>query len=76
MHLESLSSSSSSLYSADDYVRLQQARKDLKRYQVFRTQKSRNFLCVCAARDGAHALKMARQLFVLPREAFALLERA
>lgn len=43
----------------------------LKRYQVFRTRKSREFLCVAAARDGRHALKIARQMFALGRDAWA-----
>ena len=43
----------------------------LRRFQVFRCRKSREFLCVAAARDGRHALKIARQLFRLGREAWA-----
>lgn len=46
----------------------------LARYRVYRSPASRTYLCVCAARDRRHALRIARQLFVLPRTAYALPE--
>jgi 1,2-phenylacetyl-CoA epoxidase PaaB subunit len=46
----------------------------LRRYRVFRTSKSPNHLCICAARDAKHALKIARQMFTLPRDAHAVPE--
>lgn len=47
----------------------------MKRYLIFRSAKSRSFLCVCAARDGRHALSIARQMFQLDRTARAVAER-
>lgn len=47
----------------------------LTRYLVFRTAKSPHFLCVCAARDAKHALKIARQQHRLSRDAYAVSER-
>lgn len=46
----------------------------LFRYRVYRSRQSRNYLCVCAGRDRRHALKIARQLFNLPKTAFAVPE--
>jgi hypothetical protein len=46
----------------------------LRRYLVYRTGKSTNHLCVAAARDAKHALQIARQMFILPRDAHAVLE--
>jgi len=46
----------------------------LSRYLVFPDDKSRQYLCVCAARDKAHALKIARQNFKLTRTAQAIRE--
>jgi len=48
----------------------------LARYLVFNDDKSRQYLCVCAARDRAHALKIARQNFKLTRTAHAIRETA
>lgn len=45
--------------------------QSLKRYRVYRTPQSANHLCICAARDAKHALKIARQMFTLPRGAYA-----
>lgn len=47
----------------------------LTRYLVFRSKESRDFLCVCAARDSKHALRIARQIFTLSRTASAIPER-
>lgn len=47
----------------------------MTRYLIFRTAKSRSHLCVCAARDGRHALQIARQMFQLDRTARAVPER-
>ena len=47
----------------------------LRRYLVYSSAKDKRFLCVCAARDAKHALKIARQLFTLDRTAHAVLER-
>ena len=44
------------------------------RFNVFRSEESRNPLCVCQARDRRHALKIARQMFVLGRTAYAVPE--
>lgn len=44
------------------------------RYLIYRSAKSRDFLCVCSARDGRHALKIARRLFRLDRTAHAVPE--
>ncbi len=46
----------------------------LQRYLVYRSDKAKNFLCVCAASDRRHALKIARQLFRLERTAHAVRE--
>ena len=46
----------------------------LRRFLIYRTAKSRQHLCVCAARDGRHALRIARQMFALERTAFAVPE--
>ena len=46
----------------------------LRRFLVYRSAKSRQHLCVCAARDGRHALRIARQMFLLERTAFAVPE--
>ena len=49
----------------------------LSRFLVFRTAKARHFLCICAARDETHALKIARQNgFRLARTACAVREIA
>jgi len=46
----------------------------LSRYRVYRSKESKSYLCVCAARDGRHALQVARQTFTLTRTAFAVKE--
>lgn len=46
----------------------------LRRFYVYRSGDSRSFLCVCAARDRRHALRIARQMFRLTRTAFAVEE--
>jgi hypothetical protein len=46
----------------------------LIRYMVFTAPSRREPLCICAARDKKHALKIARQLFALPRTAYAVEE--
>jgi len=46
----------------------------LTRFLVYRSAKSRNYLCVCAARDTKHALKIARSIWNLKRDAFAVAE--
>jgi hypothetical protein len=46
----------------------------LRRFLVYRSAKSRQHLCVCAARDRRHALSIARQMFPLERTAFAVPE--
>lgn len=43
----------------------------LRRWWVYRSATSKQHLCVCAARDGRHALKIARQMFRLDRTAHA-----
>lgn len=48
----------------------------LERFHVYRGPKSREYLCVCAARHQWHAVEIARQLFDLGREAFAIREGA
>lgn len=48
-----------------------QGTSGLRRYQVFRSREAREFLCIAAARDARHALRIARQLFVLTRTAWA-----
>jgi len=45
------------------------------RYLVFRSRRSTSYLCVCMARDAAHAVDIARQMFDLGRDAFAVQER-
>lgn len=50
--------------------------KGLRRFLVYRTAASRGFLCVCAARDRRHAVKIARQQFRLGRTAYAIEEVA
>lgn len=47
----------------------------MDRYLVFRSASSANHLCVCAARDKRHAVKIARRLFRLDRTAYAVQER-
>ena len=47
----------------------------LRRYLIYPDDKCRQYMCVCAARDTAHALKIARQNFTLTRTARAVLER-
>ena len=42
-----------------------------RRFKVFRSATSRDFLCICAARDKRHALKIARRMFRLERTAMA-----
>lgn len=44
----------------------------LVRHLVYRDANSRHYLCVCAARDRRHALRIARQMFHLPRTAHAI----
>jgi hypothetical protein len=46
--------------------------ENLIRYKIYRSRRSRNFLCICAARNRHHALKIARQNFWLDRSAFAI----
>ena len=46
----------------------------LCRYLIFPSRKARQYMCVCAAHDNAHALKIARQLFTLGRDAYAIKE--
>lgn len=48
--------------------------QELKRYEVYRAP-GRPYLCIAAARDAKHALKIARQMFKMPRTSFAVLER-
>lgn len=44
------------------------------RFLVYRSAASRDFLCVCAARDRRHAVAIARRLFRLDRTAYARAE--
>lgn len=44
------------------------------RFLVFRCRDARHHLCVCAARDKAHALLIARRMFRLERTAYAMRE--
>ena len=44
---------------------------NLIRYRIYRSRESREYLCVCAARDKRHALAIARQNFHLGRGAYA-----
>ena len=46
----------------------------LTRFKIYRSAKSRDFLCIVAARDGRHALKIARSIFTLDRTAKAIRE--
>jgi hypothetical protein len=46
----------------------------LTRFLVYRSAKSPNYLCVCAARDKRHALKIARGIWNLKRDAYAVTE--
>jgi hypothetical protein len=46
----------------------------LTRFRIYRTARSREFLCTVAARNQRHALHVARQTWVLPRDAAALEE--
>ena len=55
-------------------INQQPATSPLRRYLVYRSRKSRGYLCVCAARDRRHALRIARQMFTLERTAFAVPE--
>jgi hypothetical protein len=48
----------------------------LTRYRIYRSRESREYLCVCAARDKRHALQIARQNFQLGRGAQAALATA
>jgi hypothetical protein len=41
------------------------------RHLVYRGPEAKTYLCVCSARDKRHALKIARQMFRLPRQAYA-----
>ena len=45
------------------------------RYLVFRSRKSISYLCVCMARDACHAVDIARQMFDLGSDAFAVPEK-
>lgn len=45
-----------------------------KRWLVFRSRKSPAHLCVCAANDAKHAVKIARNIWSLDRTAFAIPE--
>lgn len=47
----------------------------VRRFLVFRSREARDFLCVCAARDRRHALKIARRMFRLERSAYAETEQ-
>lgn len=44
------------------------------RWRVYRTHKSHEFLCIVLAASATDALRIARQTWVLPREAFAMQE--
>lgn len=46
-----------------------------RRFLIFPDDSTRQYMCVCAARDSSHALKIARQNFTLSRTARAILER-
>lgn len=41
------------------------------RYLIYSSRKARSYLCICAARDGRHALSIARRMFTLDRTAYA-----
>ena len=45
-----------------------------RRYRIYRSEKARNWLCVCAAKNEEHALVIARRMFALERTAWAVLE--
>lgn len=47
----------------------------LRRFHVYREAKDRQFLCIAAARDAKHAVRIARQMFRLTRTAWATPER-
>jgi 1,2-phenylacetyl-CoA epoxidase PaaB subunit len=47
---------------------------DRHRYLVYRSNQSRQFMCVCAARDEEHALEIARKNFHIDRTAWAVRE--
>ena len=47
-----------------------------QRFLVFRSAKSNDFLCACAARSRTLALKIARRMFRLERTAWAIEERS
>lgn len=49
--------------------------KKLNRYFVFKSAKDKRYLCIVAARNRSHALKIARQSFRLHRDACAIPER-
>lgn len=46
----------------------------MKRFLVFSSKSRTTHLCVCMARDRRHALSVARQLFRLKRDAYAIPE--
>jgi hypothetical protein len=46
----------------------------MTRYLIYRSADAREYLCVCAARNRAHALKIARRMFRLTRTAPAVEE--
>ena len=46
----------------------------MKRFLVFSSRDRSTHLCVCMARDRRHAVAIARQLFTLKRDAYALPE--
>ena len=46
----------------------------MTRFLVYRSKTAKHFLCICAARDRKHALKIARRMFTLDRTAFAIPE--
>ena len=48
----------------------------MSRYLIYRNAAARQFLCVCAALDKRHALKIARRMFRLDRTAYAMKEAA
>ena len=43
----------------------------MTRFLIYRSAAARQFLCVCAALDKRHALKIARRMFRLDRTAYA-----
>lgn len=46
----------------------------MTRFLIYRSAAARQLLCVCAARDKRHALKIARRMFRLERTAYAMKE--